>query len=330
MSIPSRRLDLRKLSFPVVCCNPLQTSRPAPIRWWRRSSGGFYYTRRILGGQELCPRHKSLPFCGWEVRLRGPLRFLPRPAAFCFFMYLLYLDDSGSVSNPQDTHIILAGIAIFERQVHWLSNSLERLAEGLWPSNPESLEFRGNDILTGKKHWRGIGRADRVQGYRNALTLISQVSQAPLFAAAVNKAFVSPNDPMESAFEQICNRFDRYLGRLHKQSNTQRGLIILDKSTYETSLQGLARNFRTIGHRWGQLYNLADVPLFVDSRATRLIQCADMVAYAVRRYYERDEREYLDIIASKFDGQGGTLHGLIHLTGARCDCISCRQRQFSP
>ena len=62
---------------------------------------------------------------------------------------------------------------------------------------------------------------------------------------------------MELAFEQIANRFDRFLGRLHRNDNTQRGLLVLDESSYETSIQSLARDFRVEGHRWGQLYSLA-------------------------------------------------------------------------
>lgn len=123
-------------------------------------------------------------------------------------------------------------------------------------------------------------------------------------------------------------RFDKFLGRLHNGGNTQRGLIILDESSYETSLQGLAKKFRTDGHKWGQLYNLADVPLFVDSKATRMIQYADMIAYSLRRYYENGDATYFDIIKGKFDTVGGVLHGLTHVIRAEdvCNCASCKQR----
>ena len=33
-------------------------------------------------------------------------------------MYLLYLDGSGSVRNPNERHFVLAGIAVFERQIY--------------------------------------------------------------------------------------------------------------------------------------------------------------------------------------------------------------------
>lgn len=243
-------------------------------------------------------------------------------------MHLLYLDDSGSVSNPNDRHIILAGLSIFERNGHWLTSNLDRIAARVWPDAPDSLEFRGADIRSGKKHWRGVGKDVRLDAYREALGLIGRASEVRLFGAVVHKAARAPDDPMEYAFEQICNRFDRFLGRLHKQGNTQRGLIVLDESAYETSLQGLARDFRSIGHRWGQLYNIAEVPLFVDSRATRLIQCADMIAYALRRYYEYGEDEFSNLISRKFDAIGGIVHGLTHYTPVdqACGCYSCRQR----
>lgn len=244
-------------------------------------------------------------------------------------MYLLYLDDSGSVPNPKDKHIVLAGVAVFERQPHWFSEKLDLLAETIWPASPTELEFRASDMLSGRKHWRGVQPAVRTAAYEDALGLLGSSRLVHLFAAAVHKGAISPEDPMEYAFEQVCNRFDRFLGRLHKQNNTQRGLIILDESTYETSLQGLAKNFRTIGHKWGRLYNLTDVPLFVNSKATRMIQYADMVAFAVRRYYENGDARFFDLISSRFDSEGGLTHGLVHHTpaGSGCGCHSCRQRR---
>jgi hypothetical protein len=96
-------------------------------------------------------------------------------------MYLLYLDDSGSVQNPSDRHIVLAGVAVFERQPHWFSEKLNAIAGRIWPESPESLEFRGTDILGGKRHWRGVGKQDRIDAYREALDIIGQSRQVAVF-----------------------------------------------------------------------------------------------------------------------------------------------------
>lgn len=247
-------------------------------------------------------------------------------------MHLLYLDDSGSVGNAADKHVILAGLAIHEKQGHWLSKSLNTLATEIWPDSPSTIEFRAADMRSGKKHWRGIGKADRHEVYRKALKIIaaSPADSVRLFGVAAHKIACSPDDPMEYAFEQICSRFDHYLGRLHKRGNTQRGIIILDKSTYETSLQQLAKDFAIDGHRWGHLHNIAEVPLFVDSTATRLIQLADLIAYALRRYYDAGDDEMFEIIKSRFDAEGGVVHGLMHHRPAEqtCGCHYCRQRRI--
>ncbi|MGA9796211.1 MAG: DUF3800 domain-containing protein [Rhizomicrobium sp.] len=243
-------------------------------------------------------------------------------------MFLLYLDDSGSVKNEEDKHIILAGVCVFERLPHWLSRALENLAKEIWPNDSAAIEFRGVNIFAGRKQWRDVKKDRRTEIYKAALQILAQSTHVRLFGAAIHKAALSPADPMEFAFEQISNRFDRMLGRLYKAGNTQRGLIVLDKSSYETSLQALALNFRKDGHRWGQTHNLSEVPLFVDSRATRMIQFADLIAYALRRYYEKGDARFIDILSPKFDSEGGVIHGLVHFVppGSRCNCISCRQK----
>jgi hypothetical protein len=243
-------------------------------------------------------------------------------------MHLLYLDDSGSMGNPQDKHIILAGVAVFERLPYWFSQHLDVFARQLRPQDYNELEFRGVDMFAGRKGWRKIDKSSRLATYENVLRILGTSHQLRLFGAAIHKATISPEDPMEYAFEQLISRFDQFLGRLHKTGDTQRGIIILDKSSYETSLQSLAREFRKDGHRWGHLHNISETPLFVDSRATRMIQWADLIAYALRQYYEHGTAKYFDQISHLFDREGGVIHGLLHRVDLRhgCNCLICRQK----
>ena len=226
-------------------------------------------------------------------------------------MFLLYLDDAGSVGNASDKHIVLAGIALFERQIHFLDKALNEAARAIAPANSFEIEFHASHILAGKGFWRSLPKLVRRQHLAAGLASPNRLQgKWALFGAVVEKAAVFPDDPLEFAFEQLCSRFDQFLTRLHFHGNTQRGLLILDKSTMETRLQQLARDFRLNGHRWGQLRNLVDVPFFVDSRATRAIQYADMVAYALWRKFEKGDSEFFDIIEPAFDAHAGVRHGL--------------------
>jgi hypothetical protein len=105
-------------------------------------------------------------------------------------------------------------------------------------------------------------------------------------------------------------------------------LVIMDEMHQEQPLQALARHFRLTGTRWGMLRNMAEVPLFVDSKASRLVQLADLVAYAIWRRYEHRDGRFFDPIVPFFDTEGGVIHGLVHSKPrtVSCFCPSCMSR----
>jgi len=249
-------------------------------------------------------------------------------------MYLLYLDDSGSVATKNEQYLVLAGVSVFERQVHWIASRLENLAATIYEADPYAVEFHASAMFSGKgSPWNGMPKVKRHQIIKEVLSVFAASDKrAHAFACAVHKDSYSGQDPMEIAFEQLCSRFDKQLKRIyHVEKDAQRGLIILDESSYETSMQRLAREFRSIGTTWGVLANLADTPMFVDSRASRMVQLADHIAYAVFRRYERSDCTYFDIIASRFDtDESGKLHGLLHMHNlpAECMCPACLSRKL--
>jgi Protein of unknown function (DUF3800) len=249
-------------------------------------------------------------FCGREICLHGS-RKLGLPSAAFSFMHLLYIDESGSPKDASQQHFIMVGVSLFERQGHWLALELDKIAARFDPANPQNIELHGNPMKQGKGQWKTIPGADRAQAFQDALEVLANSHKSNrLFGVAVKKALISPVDPVEYAFEQILSRFDHYLMRLHKTGDTQRGLVILDRNTNEQSLQNLAREFRTIGHRWGVLRNLSEVPLFLDSKASRLIQLADLVSYSFFRHIEQQDSSLFNIIKDRFDTEGGIVHGL--------------------
>ena len=250
-------------------------------------------------------------------------------------MYLLYLDGSGSVRNPKERYFVLAGIAVFERQIYHLISKADQFVASLNVGNVHEVELHGSVIANNKAHpWKGIGRKERLAIIERALTEMLGRSHKSViaFAVAVEKSATPGNDSVEYAFEEICNRFDLFLKRQWKKEEKQhRGLVVMDHSQYEGTLQRLARSFRDKGTRWGELKNLSEVPLFVDSTASRLIQIADLLAWAVWRRYEYSDSRYFDKIVGKFDKEGGVMHGLVHRKplSEECHCPSCLTRFFS-
>jgi Protein of unknown function (DUF3800) len=69
---------------------------------------------------------------------------------------------------------------------------------------------------------------------------------------------------------------------------------------------------------------------FIDSKASRLIQLADLIAFSMWRKYEYQDGRFFDPIIGRFDADGGVIHGLVHckVKGRECYCPACMSRSL--
>jgi Protein of unknown function (DUF3800) len=163
---------------------------------------------------------------------------------------------------------------------------------------------------------RGLGI---VQGYRRGVTL---------FAEAIDKASLSPSiDPVEEAFTQVISRFERFLRYRSTRAAPVWGIVLVDQNKpREQRLTRLVRRFQQAGTKWGDIDRVVESPFFLDSALNSGVQVADLCAYALRRYLEKEERESFEQIFPKFYRIGRKLHGLRHFTRAGCRCLICQAR----
>jgi hypothetical protein len=248
-------------------------------------------------------------------------------------MHILYIDDSGSASNPNEAYFVLGGVSVFERGIYHLIKAADDCVKGFGLDAPDDVELHATDIYGGRgQPWRTFRERSERERFLRCVgsVLIANNRAVTLFAVAVNKAAVSPEDCVELAFEEISNRFNLFLQRNNNRNGEQqRGLIVMDESRHKEPLQSLARTFRVSGSRWGKFRNLAEVPLFVDSKSTRIVQLADYVAWATFRRYQFEDGRFFDPILPRFDNDGGVIHGLYHARGSRterCYCPACMSR----
>lgn len=235
------------------------------------------------------------------------------PSGF-FLMHLLYLDESGNHSESR--WFVLAGLSVPERQTHWIEQSLNQIALQFDIEQPLNVELHGNPMHKGSGRWRKVEKDRRQAAIVEALHagVFSRMHYGVrLFAAVVDKEKLQSNEsPIDIAFEQVAARFDHLLTRLNQRAGRtqERGLILCDKASNELSIQAVARKFKYEGHQWGRTRNYAEVPVFLDSENSRLIQLADLVAYSIYQHYAHDFKAYFDVIKTCFDSENGRVHGL--------------------
>jgi hypothetical protein len=226
-------------------------------------------------------------------------------------MHLLYIDDSGVVFDKNCRFCVLAGFSIYETQTYWIEKAINDITAKFFPAFP-NIELHGTDMRSGKNEWRHLPSQVREAAMLELLNLVkTSFPKINLFGAVIDKTAASGIDISEYLFTQVASRFDMFLGRIFKNKGThERGIAIFDKSVTELTIQKWSHTFQAIGHQWGsRLHNFAEVPLFLDSKMSRLIQLADLIAYAIYRNYEAGDNTYFSVIENCFDQEGGVVHG---------------------
>lgn len=239
-------------------------------------------------------------------------------------MHLLYLDESGDPNNREDTHFVLGGVSVPEQNVRWLSHQLEQLAREIDTENHRDVEFHASEMFSTRGRWGKFERPQRIENIKRVLKTLDRAHEGvTVFACAVHRESYPKDDPVIVAFENLTDRFDKFLKRM---GDDQRGLIVFDKSSYENSFQSLSSQFRQRGNRWGSyMTSICEVPLFIDSKASRIIQLADHIAYSVFRRFNANDLTYYNCIEGRFDRNETTVFGLVHLQSYNrsCTCPAC-------
>jgi hypothetical protein len=253
----------------------------------------------------------------------------------CFFMLLLYLDESGSFDKDRE-HSVLGGVAIHVADIDDFRDQVEKIICGWIDEHNRHLELHATAMRTGSKVWRKIPQDTRHGLLRALLELLGSFQSRTghgfaLFAVVRKPRSIPGVDPLERSLEELLFRFRSMLDRLSGSGEPQFGVVVADEAKHEQVVQPLVVRWRDTGtrRRWmGRLDRIVEVPLFVDSKTTRLLQMADIVAHSVYQFYENQDGSWIGPMLPAFDTDEGVMHGLVHLcdTYRRCACPACVSR----
>ncbi len=160
---------------------------------------------------------------------------------------------------------------------------------------------------------------------------VSQWGFARLFAECVDKSHFDPalsrRSIDEQAFEQVVSRFEKFLQN-QKSTSDAYGLLMHDNNeTVARRHTRMMRSFHAVGTLWTDVDHIMETPMFVDSELTRMVQIADLCAYALRRYLENSESELFRSIFQRADRVGDVAMGVRHFSPPSCDCEICSAHQ---
>jgi hypothetical protein len=239
------------------------------------------------------------------------------------------MDESGDPEAWNHDNFVLAAVAIHEGQVFWLSKQLDDIQARFFPNRQLPLSFHATDIRAGRSHpFDALDSATRTQLMYAIYDCISSASFPHLiaFATAMHvSAAQSSHQVLHDTFQDLLQRFNRFLTRQSNFGLLNKGLLIIDQS-HQPRYRELFADFKRAGTQYqGYLSNIIDIPYFAGRRDTRMIQLADFCAYAVFRYYQNNDDGYFRRILLRFDRRGprDPPDGLKHFTRQNCSCEAC-------
>lgn len=176
---------------------------------------------------------------------------------------------------------------------------------------------------------------ERRQVVLDVAKTVSNWGFARLFAECVDKAHFDParasGSVEEQAFEQVVSRFERFLQNVRSPAlghQRNHGLLVHDNNdTVSRKHTQMMRSFHADGTLWTNIDCIIETPMFVDSELTRMIQIADLCAYALRRYLENGETLLFQPIFGRADRIGDVAVGVRHFSPPGCDCAICKAHE---
>ncbi len=249
-------------------------------------------------------------------------------------MLLLYIDESGQLTQGQ--LFVVGGLVIDVADIEAMRGLVETSVADVIDEQNRHYELHADWLRTGRGPWRKVPQDVRRALVRNLTQMLSafrpeEGRRYSLLAIARAPGAVPGADPLERSFEELFLKFRSMLDDIHRETGSaEYGLVIADKAKYETILQPLVTGWREAGTRFGRLRGVVEVPLFVDSAATRLLQMADFVSNAVYSYYSGGSQEELGMLLPAFHSSEGVMHGLMHLVPNHrgCPCPACVSRMI--
>ena len=213
------------------------------------------------------------------------------------------------------------------------SNELTRLSG---PAN-DIRRRRARKLHRNTEPYVHLTWEERRRAVLDVAETVSNWGFARLFAECVDKSHFNPSrsqrSASEQAFEQVVSRFERFLQNLRPRgpglgAQRNHGLLVHDNNeTVARRHTRMMRSFHAAGTPWTSVDCIIETPMFVDSKLTRMVQIADLCAYALRRYLENGETGLFRRIFERADRIGDVAVGVRHFSRPTCDCAICRAHQ---
>lgn len=232
-------------------------------------------------------------------------------------MHLFFIDDSGSI--PQENklfsrHFVLGGLIIPEEQWHNLEKDFFRFCKNFEVSGEVKWRFfgqkKGRETSRNSLSHLSIEQRDELR--TSLLTSLTKYNSIKIISSVLHLSSVfsssiyslTPDAIFSMAYKPLMERFQYYLQDLSRTTGTQfNGIIICDhrNPNQDKILSGYHNHLLRSHNQWKTSYaNLIEHLFLSPSHYSVGLQFADLIAGAIYRYFEHNDKRWYSLIERSF------------------------------
>jgi len=211
----------------------------------------------------------------------------------------MYVDDSGSLSINGGNYYFLSGVILHERLLDDVNRLVQQFKDTYFVGKLHGVELHVYDIFNRCGHFDAIDFPTRNIILQKLYELINALPITIICSGIDKSKLCNHHYLLRFVWTFLVERFDMHISE-SRGKLFDRGLILSDKSSYESKIVKLVSELIKYGSKFKAINNLIEIPIFAASDNHQLIQIADACAYCTKYYfYSRLFEHYWYAICNK-------------------------------
>jgi hypothetical protein len=209
-------------------------------------------------------------------------------------MYLIYVDESGTIDIQDSENFVLAGLIINEAGWFEADKKVKDLKNKYFPNNLGSIEIHMSEIVNGNNNFHQMSREQRAGLINDIFEMIKTLDIRIVYSVVKKKKLLTNlhirNWSYKILFERLCYQ----LNDLNTTKGTiQYGLLLLDSicKKRDAEIWGGVTDLLKDGSGYEENKFLIEGPVFVESHLRSPMQIIDCIAYVINYHYKENKRE---------------------------------------
>lgn len=220
----------------------------------------------------------------------------------------MYVDDSGTpYQNDITTHYVIAGVIVHECELTNMEKQVQQYKIQYFTGEDyQNEEIHLHEIYKSRGEFVRLSKVKKYRLLDNLYLGVIEDLPITIIAVGIDKIRFRHSHPSwsisKAAWTFLTERFDTFVSENSSRQN-EKGLMRIDQTSNICKKETLeiVNHLRKHGSYFREIINVAEEPLFLDSKYSEGLQLADAISYCTLRHLNGYEKfdNYWKIVYSK-------------------------------